>query len=291
MKKRLLSVAGGLALLLLLLWLADTIALNIALAAIGGLAIYEAMRALKLHDPLPFVVAFLLVHCLNLFVQIDALYIVYLLILLVFCFAIFTKTRHYTFKDSAAAVLVTAMITLGLKSMLILRGLTTYIWDMRFLLVISLALGWICDTFAFTFGSLFGKRKLFPDISPNKTVAGFVGGIVGTPVVIAAACYLYATFGDPPSVFYAMREWPQIIFYALLGLFGAVIGIIGDLAASYIKRACGVKDFGSIMPGHGGALDRLDSVLFTCTFAAFAFQLFIQLFIGATSTDGLVHFI
>jgi phosphatidate cytidylyltransferase len=75
-----------------------------------------------------------------------------------------------------------------------------------------------------------------------------------------------------------MNEPVHLVFYFVMGLIGGLIGIIGDLAASFIKRECGIKDFGSLMPGHGGALDRLDSVLFTATFAAFAFKLFFDWF-------------
>lgn len=106
-----------------------------------------------------------------------------------------------------------------------------------------------CDTFAYFIGSSLGKRKLYPAVSPNKSIEGGVGGLFGSvlAVMIARATFL-----------------PQIGFLdgAVLGLALGTVGQLGDLFESLLKRACGVKDSGSIIPGHGGFLDRLDSLLF-----------------------------
>lgn len=109
------------------------------------------------------------------------------------------------------------------------------------------------DTFAYFIGKFFGKRKPFPEISPNKTVAGCVGGIVfGIVGMICYGIFLQQYFGInlPWSV------------YIISGLIGSIAGQCGDLTASMIKRYTGIKDFGKILPGHGGILDRFDSILF-----------------------------
>lgn len=102
---------------------------------------------------------------------------------------------------------------------------------------------WLSDTGAYVIGSLFGKRKLAPAISPNKTIEGSLGGIV-----VATVALLYAA--DIKNIQYS---WVLILVVT------AIIGALGDLVQSKIKRICGVKDSGSILPGHGGIYDRIDS--------------------------------
>lgn len=132
------------------------------------------------------------------------------------------------------------------------------------------------DTFAYLVGSTLGKRKLCPSISPKKTVAGAIGGLLGS-VLCAVTFFLlfdlyavipvgYVTFSDSVAV--------RAVVFVVLGIVGGVLAEIGDLAASRIKRTMNIKDFGNIFPGHGGVLDRLDSIIFTLVmlFTAFTFM-------------------
>jgi phosphatidate cytidylyltransferase len=112
------------------------------------------------------------------------------------------------------------------------------------------------DTGAYFIGSAIGKHKLTPELSPKKSVEGAVGGVVTTAIL--AGIYFFV----------CSRLWEDItaavvVRYMVIGIFGAVLSQIGDLAASSIKRFTGIKDYGKLMPGHGGVLDRFDSVLFT----------------------------
>ena len=120
---------------------------------------------------------------------------------------------------------------------------------------------WISDTGAYFMGRFFGRRKLAPDISPKKTIAGSIGGIA----FAAVGCMILGAV----SVFISKSN-PNYIVLAIIGAFGSCLAQIGDLGASIIKRSCGVKDFGNIMPGHGGMLDRFDSVIFIAPFIFFA---------------------
>ena len=128
-------------------------------------------------------------------------------------------------------------------------------------LYILLALGsaWLCDSGAFFVGSRFGKTKLAPVISPKKTVEGAIGGVIATVIFMALVAWgyqaLWASLGTVIVV-----NYPAMLF--LTPLF-AIMGMLGDLSASVIKRQFNVKDFGNLMPGHGGILDRFDSTLFT----------------------------
>jgi len=112
---------------------------------------------------------------------------------------------------------------------------------------------WANDTMAYVTGSLWGKNKLFPSVSPNKTVEGAIGGLIFG----MSAAYLCGHFGGPLSPF----QWGILSFVLI------VSGNLGDLLESKLKRAAGVKDSGAILPGHGGMLDRLDSLLFSAPWA------------------------
>ncbi len=113
---------------------------------------------------------------------------------------------------------------------------------------------WGCDTCAYCFGMLFGKHKMTPELSPKKTVEGAVGGVVGAAVLTILYGFLFKN-GMGADV-------PYILMMALIAACGALIAMVGDLAASAIKRQHDVKDFGKLIPGHGGILDRFDSVIF-----------------------------
>jgi len=112
------------------------------------------------------------------------------------------------------------------------------------------------DTGAYFTGSAIGKHKLTPVLSPKKTYEGAFGGILFTAIV--AGFYGYCMYE-----IWHIGEENLFLLYAVLGAVGSVFAQIGDLAASSIKRFVGIKDYGKIMPGHGGVLDRFDSVLFT----------------------------
>lgn len=105
------------------------------------------------------------------------------------------------------------------------------------------------DIMAYFTGMAFGKHKLCPHLSPKKSVEGAVGGVIGSMVL----CAIYGHFFMPDSVWVSLA----------IGLFGSIIAQLGDLSASAFKRQMGIKDYGNLIPGHGGILDRFDSVMFT----------------------------
>ena len=128
-----------------------------------------------------------------------------------------------------------------------------------FYLLMALGSAWWCDTGAYFVGSRFGRHKLAPVVSPNKTIEGAIGGLVFAVAfnqLVARGFTLAA-----PALGFAAE-----VDHLLLAVFTpvwAALGMLGDLAASVIKRQFSVKDYGSIMPGHGGIMDRFDSALFT----------------------------
>ena len=126
---------------------------------------------------------------------------------------------------------------------------------------------WICDTCAYLTGTKLGKRKLAPVLSPHKSVEGAIGGIIGTVIISVGFSFLLMNAYD-------LKSAGNIGVFILLGIVGGVVSQVGDLAASAFKRNHDVKDYGKIIPGHGGVLDRFDSVIFTAPMIYFLAALF-----------------
>jgi len=134
----------------------------------------------------------------------------------------------------------------------------------KFLIVLPFLIAWGCDTFAYFTGMLFGRHKLIEHISAKKTVEGAVGGIAGS-VILTAVYALVLRFAFSLS--------PNYLLLLLLALVGSAVSQIGDLSMSLIKRENHIMDYGNLMPGHGGILDRFDSVLFVLPLAFAAVRL------------------
>ena len=113
---------------------------------------------------------------------------------------------------------------------------------------------WGCDTCAYCVGMLIGKHKMSPVLSPKKSVEGAVGGVVGAALLGAIYAAVVGSHLEAEN---------PVITYAIICAVGALISMVGDLAASAIKRNQGIKDYGKLIPGHGGILDRFDSIIFT----------------------------
>lgn len=124
----------------------------------------------------------------------------------------------------------------------------------NYLLILTLFGNFSTDTFAYFAGKKFGKRKLCPSISPKKTIEGSIGGLAGSVLIVLLVGYIISNI-------YNIHI--EMIHLLMLGLLTGIFSQLGDLSASVIKRYCGIKDFGHLMPGHGGILDRIDSLLFS----------------------------
>lgn len=146
------------------------------------------------------------------------------------------------------------------SSILIIRhGGEASAWGATWLVFLPLAMTWICDTFAMAGGSMFGGPKLAPVVSPNKTWSGAVSGLVGSVLV----ALIFATL-VLPALQISLSIWQGVA----LGVAVGVLGQTGDLAESLFKRSAGVKDSGRFFPGHGGVLDRLDSLYWVLPISA-----------------------
>lgn len=135
-------------------------------------------------------------------------------------------------------------------------------------ILIPLLAAWGSDTFALFAGMAFGKHKLAPVISPKKTIEGSIGGVVGAVVLMVLYGIAANALADAGL---------SILLCVAIGLFGAVLGQVGDLSFSIVKRKSGIKDYGKIFPGHGGVLDRFDSVIFVAPAVELLLHLFTKL--------------
>lgn len=152
-------------------------------------------------------------------------------------------------------------IFLAFFGLVYVAAMISYIYKVRmladgvYLVWLIIICSWGCDTFAYLVGMLFGKHKLAPVLSPKKSVEGAIGGIGGAAVLgILYALIFKDNLGSITN---------PVISIGLICAIGAVISQIGDLAASGIKRNYNIKDYGRLIPGHGGILDRFDSIIFT----------------------------
>ncbi len=168
-------------------------------------------------------------------------------IILLNAYCVISKGR-IEYSKCASVLMSVIYITVGFLSLILLRDSKggAYV----FLLVFIGA--WVTDTMAYFTGFLFGKHKLIPEISPKKTVEGAIGGTLFAGI-------FFVIYGIIVSSFYGVNMNLPVLFIA--GIIAAVVSQFGDLIASAIKRECKIKDYGNIFPGHGGILDRFDSII------------------------------
>lgn len=278
MKARVLFGVVGFAFVLLALYVFPSIVLEIAIAALCVLATYEVLGSTKLvHNRLELLLCMLVAlglavgHVTVLPVCLSAVVQGLVFVMLVGSFAIELKF-HDSMNVSQVAwgffgALVVPYLMLSLLRIYQMDFQPILDTDFRagqFIVLLPLLAAWGADTCALFSGMFFGKHKLAPVVSPKKTVEGAVGGVIGGAVLVMLAALLMNVFLDLD-----MPLWSA----AVLGAVGAVLGEIGDLSFSVIKRQTGIKDYGHIFPGHGGVLDRFDSVLFVAPFAEILFRI------------------
>ena len=278
MFKRVMVAVVGLPLLILILGWAPSWATMLLLAAMCAIGAWELMRAAagergKPLTPLTVIAAAAVPVCVYGEMSIENTELTALPVLpfaallgAVFIFAIFAAVTCAIFAGLAFPLMFSCL--LRLRMMPAIGMLQVFL---------PLAISFGSDTFALFAGMLCGKHKLAPKVSPKKTVegaiGGLLGGVIGMTVFKLVADSMAHTLTVYPPI--EMAAGPQISWGAVfaLGIIGSTISQIGDLSFSVIKREFGVKDYGNLLPGHGGILDRFDSVTFVAPFVWLALQL------------------
>lgn len=233
--------------------------------SLGG--IFELLRIYKLHNTLlgyagyiAAVVYYILLFC-DLRKYILFMFIIAILIILgIYVFAY----PKYTDKDIMAVIF----------SFFYVAFMLSYVYEIRILkhggiLVIMIFIcSWVNDTLAYCAGVTMGKHKMSPKLSPKKSIEGLIGGLLGAAVVGG----VYGYFLD--KYVYSIEK--SILVFAIIGFLGAIVAVIGDLTASAIKRNNDIKDYSKLIPGHGGILDRFDSIIFTAPVIYYLIMLMIR---------------
>ena len=264
MLKRIVVALIALPLFFLVVYFSPDWVLPVVLGLVSGLADYEMLHNTGLvKDPLLLSAAILLGAAavpLTCFLQLPLTAILVPPAVVFFGIVIFSGKKTGA-SSIFAAYFAVVFISLALGSIARIRSMEHGIS----LVLLPFIAAWITDTFAYFTGCAMGRHKLAPDISPKKTVEGSIGGIVGCILIMLAYHFVAG------AIWQVQFRLPLLLVTAAVG---SIVSQIGDLALSYIKRDCGIKDYGTIMPGHGGILDRFDSVLF----AAPLFELLLTYF-------------
>ncbi|WHH58971.1 phosphatidate cytidylyltransferase [Petroclostridium sp. X23] len=249
--KRVVSAAIGIIILVVVLT-SNKIFINIGVAVISVLALHELFCAAgNMQNTSLVSLAFIssvIMAFSNFMEQKFIMPMIYGYIILLF---VIILIKHNTIKLSHIAI--TCFSTVYISYFFSHIVFTRYLPEGNILIWMIFLGAWTTDTFAFFVGTSMGKRKLWPEISPKKTVEGALGGIIGCGLSFLLFGYLIHYFGNH-NVHYGS------LF--VLGLACSIVSQLGDLSASIIKRQYNIKDFGRIMPGHGGVLDRFDSIVF-----------------------------
>lgn len=242
----------------------DTIVFEIAMAVLSAVAVYELWHCIRataeapheIGSPALWIPHFLLAvasvffpRCIGEERTIEFVFLLFI-VLMLYTFAVVVFSRgKIQITDAAVLFMMTLYVTVAFTSILLLRR---DVESGQHLYLLPFIGAWSSDTFAYFTGRLLGKHKLIPEVSPKKTVEGAIGGIVFTAVA-------YAVYG----CIVGTRVGKTLLALAIFGAVISVVSQIGDLIASVVKRYYGIKDYGKLFPGHGGVMDRFDSVIAT----------------------------
>ena len=258
------------------LFFADTVVLPIAIALFGVVAAYEVLHCVGLHKnlwvsapmylvsaALPFGIRYFAV------VSIIALPLALCVILIYLLAAAVFSHGKADIGDVSTSMVLWLYTLIGFAGLIIMHD---FIRGGQYFYLLAFVGAWVTDTFAYFTGMLLGKHKLIPDVSPKKTVEGAVGGVVFCTLSFVGFGLLYNHLWVADG-----EKSIPLLAMAIVGFIVSIVSQIGDLSLSLLKRKYGIKDFGKIFPGHGGVLDRFDSVLAVSIILTVSFVVFTML--------------
>lgn len=265
---RLISAAVGIVIGITILFLDNIYVYCAAISFLSAVAVWELARAIKCKDCLPLFwvsVIFGGIYPIAIILSVEhpALEVTVLPLtigfILVMAVIMLIKHKDVRFEQVLACGAAGGLLPVALSSLALIR-FSPYGEPLGiFMVLYVLFAAWLGDSGAYFVGTFLGKHKLCPNISPKKTVEGLVGGVVTVGVGAIITVWVYNSF---------ILTEHQLNYFVLvpLAMLASFVGVVGDLSASVIKREYSVKDFGNIMPGHGGVLDRFDSVIMVAPF-------------------------
>lgn len=275
MAKRLLTAAVGIPLGILILVLDNAHIVAAVMAFFTITAVYEILKSTKYieHKAISAIslissLVFLGILCYD---KTEKLlpFAGFVFVVAMMC-SMLVNHKKVSFKEMAMVSFISFSIPLAFSTLALFKF--EYPEHGIFLIVYTLGITWIADGGAYFAGTFLGKHKLCPAISPKKTWEGFFGGVISAGVFAAILGYGYQLWD---YIFTGENHFSvNVVALVIVALMGSVLAVIGDLSASLLKRQCDVKDFGNLLPGHGGIMDRFDSVLFVSPFLYLAFSIF-----------------
>jgi len=251
LKTRIWTGVIGLPLLIIILYLGGFV-LVIGVSVLAFVGTMEYTRAINrlIRPKINVILMIFLSIMLMVTIKLDYYFLMPVLlvaVIIIFCYEILSG--HVGIQRSSATLMGLIYVPIMFGHLFLFETINKGVYYMWLIFVIAFT----TDTAAYFVGKSIGNRKIAPLISPKKTIAGSVGGVV----IAALSTILYGTILS--SYFSFVLPW---YLYLIVGVFGSIAGQCGDLTASMIKRKAKIKDFGTILPGHGGILDRFDSILF-----------------------------
>lgn len=282
MKTRIITAAVGLCVLAVVLALFNTILFDLALTGICLLAIHEIFSAVGFGKKQWYLYAaavpYTLLIMLTTSASVRALVLpASFLVALFYNVCLVARCRELDFGKLSSFIYFSGVVVFCFYSLIHLKRCLPpekYNYDAVFFILLILCFAWGGDTSAYFAGRAFGKHKLAPVVSPNKTVEGAIGGVVGSMALGLVATVIYSMLSGRFAAFTVEVNLRHYLVILVMGAVASVLGILGDLFASAVKRQAGIKDYGTIFPGHGGVLDRFDSVMFIAPLVSIAVRYF-----------------
>lgn len=260
MLTRIITAVVSIGILIPILVFSGTWVFPVALGILALFSVFEITGCIGTRKKIPlsiitfcYTIGIITIVTLELLIDIQNFVPLILALTFAYIFLIFMFTMlslgNTKFLQASELIALTIYILVGFMSIAMLRWHTSmgvYLYGLVFIGA------WMTDTGAYFIGVLFGKHKLIPAVSPKKTVEGALGGVLG--------CIIgYVAYAIILQFFFSVEV--NYLVLVLLAVIISIVSQIGDLIASYVKRECGIKDFGFIFPGHGGVMDRFDSII------------------------------
>ncbi len=266
MRTRIISGVIGAVLLLAVLLQPVQVIVDICFSILCCLAIYELLHETKICKSTPILIVS---ELFSASVPFWHFFSINAVCAVVFFYLTCVGILHVVFHDNQSIVvslfsaLISILVSIALSAVAFVRSRENH---GLFLTIWLLLIPWMSDTGAYFVGVCLGRHKLCPVISPKKTIEGLVGGLLTSVVICSVITILYNSLWSKSG---SLNVW----LVAVVTLLGAVLSVFGDLTASLIKRECNIKDFGKIMPGHGGIMDRFDSLMYTAPLVLLALSI------------------